>query len=218
MGKKKVYFKRLREDVRKEFTKARKDIEKKKMDQFEGALSHAVMNDTVAALLAGKDPPADASDDCIKEASRRVKKIKAKAERLKMDVNDATKQKGKKKTNISRQQESDSEVDESSGDDQQRAELLPDDQRNEASTAPTAPLSVPPALRGALQLLRNFLPTATTSGTAEGESLEGGLKVKQVSTTMGNLSDAEKERGAAIIRRVADRLLYKLDDRLSSLQ
>ena len=114
---KKVYFKRLREDVRKEFTKARKDIEKKKMDQFEGALSHAVMNDTVAALLTGKDPPADASDDCIKEASRRVKKIKAKAERLKMDVNDATKQKGKKKTNISRQQESDSEVDESSGDD-----------------------------------------------------------------------------------------------------
>ena len=105
----------------------------------------------------------------------------------------------------------------SAGTDQQRAELLPDDKRHEASTAPTAPLSVPPALRGALQLLRNFLPTAA-SGTAEGESLQGGLKVKQVSTTMGNLSDAEKERGAAIIRRVVDRLLYKLDDRLSSLQ
>merc|ERR1711968_96533 len=87
--KKKVYFKRLREDVSKEFAKANRDIEKKKMDQFEGALSHAVMNDTVAALLAGKDPPADASEDCIKEASRRVKKIKAKAERLKMDIGKA---------------------------------------------------------------------------------------------------------------------------------
>merc|ERR1711871_1100838 len=61
--KKKVYFKRLREDVSKEFAKANRDIEKKKMDQFEGALSHAVMNDTVAALLAGKAPPADASED-----------------------------------------------------------------------------------------------------------------------------------------------------------
>ncbi len=84
--KKKEYFRLQRAKVAREFKKANDDLEKARMAQFAGALSHAVMKDTVAALLAGKDPPPDASAECIKEASRRVKKIQAKAGRLKLTI------------------------------------------------------------------------------------------------------------------------------------
>ena len=89
-----------------------KQLEKEKVSQFGAALSTAVIQDTVKAMLAGDPLPPDASPDCIEEAKARVKKIKRKAEKMGVDANLTSK---KKKASDRRREENDMD-DNDSGD------------------------------------------------------------------------------------------------------
>ena len=88
-------------------------MEDEKRAEFGTALSKAVLQDTVKAMLAGDPIPSDASLDTIEEAKARVKKIKRKA--AKMGVNAASTAK-KKKASEQRKQDEEETEDADSGD------------------------------------------------------------------------------------------------------
>ena len=110
---KKKYFDTQRKMAKKEFDDYEKKLEDEKRAEFGTALSKAVLQDTVKAMLAGDPIPSDASLDTIEEAKARVKKIKRKA--AKMGVNAASTAK-KKKASEQRKQDEEETEDADSGD------------------------------------------------------------------------------------------------------
>jgi hypothetical protein len=108
----KIFFAKQRKLAKDEFDAYEKQLEKEKVSQFGAALSTAVIQDTVKAMLAGDPLPPDASPDCIEEAKARVKKIKRKAEKMGVDANLTSK---KKKASDRRREENDMD-DNDSGD------------------------------------------------------------------------------------------------------
>lgn len=97
---KKKYFKKQQQLAKDEFDAYEKKLENDKLAQFGSALSQAVLQDTVKALLAGEPLPPDASPDTIDEAKARAKRIQRAA--AKMGVN-ASATGDKKKKPVSNQ-------------------------------------------------------------------------------------------------------------------
>jgi|TARA_B110000977_G_C10900279_1_gene424996 hypothetical protein len=109
----KKFFADQRTLAKNEFDAYEQKLEQEKLAQFGAALSTAVLQDTVKAMLAGNPLPPDASTDCIEEAKARVKQIKRKAAKMGVDANLTSK---KKKVSEQRKKEKNDEDDADSGD------------------------------------------------------------------------------------------------------